>query len=156
MTPTLHTGALKGTFLRSDKHAHACKHAHLMRVNMRISCAYWNAGSTASPARPTSRRPARWRWANPSGRPSSTSASAARLCNTKGHSCTYLAMGLADVRAGTQTYYDILSTRPNISESHSEISTRVPFCIAAGTMGTTTGRGTHTRPEGSRCRIGAS
>ena len=25
-----------------------------------------------------------------------------------------------------------LSTRPNISESHSEISTRVPFCIAAG------------------------
>ena len=39
-------------------------------------------------------------------------------------------MGLADVRAGTQTYYDLLSTRPNISESHSEISTRVPFCIA--------------------------
>ena len=26
----------------------------------------------------------------------------------------------------------ILSTRPNISETHSEISTRVPFCIAAG------------------------
>ena len=25
-----------------------------------------------------------------------------------------------------------LSTRPNISESHSEISTRVPFCIADG------------------------
>ena len=25
-----------------------------------------------------------------------------------------------------------LGTRPNISESHSEISTRVPFCIAAG------------------------
>ena len=27
-------------------------------------------------------------------------------------------------------YYDLLSTHPNISESHSEISTRVPFCIA--------------------------
>ena len=26
----------------------------------------------------------------------------------------------------------LLGTRPNISESHSEISTRVPFCIAAG------------------------
>ena len=39
-------------------------------------------------------------------------------------------MGLADVRAGTQKYYDLLSTRPNISESHSEISTRVPLCIA--------------------------
>ena len=25
-----------------------------------------------------------------------------------------------------------LGTRPNMSESHSEISTRVPFCIAAG------------------------
>ena len=25
-----------------------------------------------------------------------------------------------------------LGTRPNISESHSEISTRVPFCIVAG------------------------
>ena len=25
-----------------------------------------------------------------------------------------------------------LGTRPNISESHSEISTRVPFCIATG------------------------
>ena len=27
-----------------------------------------------------------------------------------------------------------LGTRPNISESHSEISTRVPFCIVAGTL----------------------
>ena len=26
-------------------------------------------------------------------------------------------------------------TRPNISESHSEISTRVPFCIVAGRSG---------------------
>ena len=30
-------------------------------------------------------------------------------------------------------------TRPNISESHIEISTRVPFCIAG--QGQTTGRG---------------
>ena len=35
-------------------------------------------------------------------------------------------MGFAYVRAGTR----VPSTRPNISESHSEISTRVPFCIA--------------------------
>ena len=27
-------------------------------------------------------------------------------------------------------------TRPNLSESHSEISTRVPFCIARGREGT--------------------
>ena len=39
-------------------------------------------------------------------------------------------MGLADVRAGTQKYYDLLGTRPNISESHSEIRTLVPLCIA--------------------------
>ena len=41
-------------------------------------------------------------------------------------------MGFANVRAGTQKYYDLSSTRPNISESHSEISTRVRFCIVAG------------------------
>ena len=29
----------------------------------------------------------------------------------------------------------LLGTRPNISESHSEISTQVPFCIAAGLRG---------------------
>ena len=39
-------------------------------------------------------------------------------------------MGFADVRAGTQKIAVLLSTRPNISESHSETSTRVPFCIA--------------------------
>ena len=38
-------------------------------------------------------------------------------------------MGLADVRVGTQKIVVLLSTRPNISESHSELSTRVPFCI---------------------------
>ena len=41
-------------------------------------------------------------------------------------------MGFANVRAGTQKRRAVfLGTRPNISESHSEISTRVPFCIAA-------------------------
>ena len=44
-------------------------------------------------------------------------------------------MGFANVRAGTQKIVVLLSTRPNISESHSETSTRVPFCIAK------TGRG---------------
>ena len=40
-------------------------------------------------------------------------------------------MGFANVRVGTQTKdaAPFLGTRPNISESHSEISTRVPFCI---------------------------
>ena len=85
------------------------------------------------------------------------------LRNTKGYSSTYLAMGFANVRAGTW-YKNILSRlssreshrskkrkgarvrislwdslmfgryqvpAPSISESHSEISTRVPFCIAA-------------------------
>ena len=47
-------------------------------------------------------------------------------------------MGVADVRAGTQKYCDLLSTRPNISESYSEICTRVPFCIAAGSKTTST------------------
>ena len=50
--------------------------------------------------------------------------------NTKGYSSTYLAMGFADARAGTQKIVVLLSTRPNTSESHSETSTRVPFCIA--------------------------
>ena len=34
----------------------------------------------------------------------------------------------------------LLGTRPNISESHSEISTRVPFCIAAGPFAVLNGR----------------
>ena len=56
--------------------------------------------------------------------------------NTKGYSSTYLAIGFANVRAGTQKKHLavlFLGTRPNISESHSEISTRVPFCIAPRT-----------------------
>ena len=81
--------------------------------------------------------------------------------NTNGYSSTCLAMGFANVRAGTQKRRGALAvsfkysstrlycqdvhqlqprpdpgpflgTRPNISESHSEISTRVPVCIAAG------------------------
>ena len=58
------------------------------------------------------------------------SAPAAAPAIQKGYSSTYLAMGFADVRAGTQKIVVLLSTRPNISESHSETSTRVPFCIA--------------------------
>ena len=47
----------------------------------------------------------------------------------KGYPSTYLAMGFANVRAGI-----VPGTRPNISESHSEISTRVPFCITASVV----------------------
>ena len=52
------------------------------------------------------------------------------------YSSTYLAMGFANVRAGT---WRVPGTRPNISESHSEISTRVPFCIALISGGRTSG-----------------
>ena len=39
------------------------------------------------------------------------------LRNTKGYSSTYLAMGFANVRSGTQNGAAFLGTRPNISES---------------------------------------
>ena len=51
---------------------------------------------------------------------------------------------------------DHLSTRPNISESHSEISTRVPFCIVVrvGTVFSCkawTMRGTDCAAKGCEC-----
>ena len=81
------------------------------------------------------------RSANPEARSSEcqetvAEGSSGRFC-IKGYSSTYLAIGFANVRAGTQCdgRYP-LGTRPDIGESHSEISTRVPFCIAEeGTTG---------------------
>ena len=73
--------------------------------------------------------------------------------NTNGYSSTYLAIGFANVREGTRVltivaiqkgirvlislldslmFGRVPGTRPNISESHSEISTRVPVCIESG------------------------
>ena len=52
-------------------------------------------------------------------------------------------------------------TRPNISESHSEVSTRVPFCIATGATGATTNKDAADtlsalwfRPQASSPRVG--
>ena len=61
--------------------------------------------------------------------PPSRSTASCQHRNTKGYSSTCLAMGFANVRAGTQNHQAFLGTSPNISKSHSEISTRVPFCI---------------------------
>ena len=66
---------------------------------------------------------AEW-WAEPSSSPPSAVREG-----------TYLAMGFAYVRAVTKNVAAFLSTRPNISESHSEISTRVPFCITGAVAG---------------------